>query len=521
MKKRKRTAAALLLAALTVAFTGCTGGGDLSIDIDRTISDQKLDYTLFANEMAVRDKPNRVVDKWEEMFNVDFHFEGSGADWMETLSLRINADDMPDMFFFVPNDTNYMSAYSNFVDKQLIIPISDLATPEDTPNLYTLINSKEFEDLKINGKMYFVPSFTSDFNNCIYVRQDWLDNLNMKAPETIGEFEAMLKAFTEDDPDGNGRNDTYGMSASKVFEWLSYFRISFGCQPGWSKDENGQWQLDAFTDNYRDFLIWLRGLYEKGYIKNEFYLYDETDALNDFYNGKCGVMLYNGARATGGVAYNMRRLNKDAVLSILPMPDGVAQGGYTTNGNWWGCWSIAYSAKEPMRLAKFLDYMLSEEGMKERLYGLEGIHYTEDANGSIVLNFEERLKEGSFFGATDDGMPRDYFAIGSYFGAPYRMENGTPVNDTDSCIYSEPELAELSIRYANENLIRFFPRDTMMLGVEYAKTYSKVADRIYTYSIRIVSGTVGVDEGLKSMKAAADSDGYAKLQQIIRDTYPD
>ncbi len=521
MKLCRRIASVLLLAAMLLGISGCAGGGDLTIDIDRTITDKKLEYNLFANEMAVRDEDNRVTAKWEEQFNVEFHMEGTGADWMETLSLRINSDDMPDMFFFVPNDTNYMSAYTNFVEKKLIIPLSDLATEEDTPNLYAYINSPEFEELRIDGKMYFMPSFTADFSNTIYVRQDWLDNLNMEAPETIDEFEEMLRAFTEDDPDGNGKNDTYGMAASKVFEWLAYFRISFGVTPGWSKDADGQWQYEAFTEEYKAFLVWMRNLYEKGYIKNEFYLYDDSDALNDFYNGKCGIMLYNGARATGGVTYNMRRLNKEAVVDVLPMPNGTAQGGYTTNGNWWGCWSIAYSAEEPMRLAKILDYMLSEEGMKERLYGLEGIHYTEDAEGNILPDFEERLVESSFFGATDDGMPRDYFAIGSYFGAPFKMENGIPVNDTDPCIYAEPELAMKTIEYGTQNLIRYFPQETFHLGEDYAKTYSKVADRVYTYSIRIVAGNIGLEEGLAEMKKAAESDGYAKLQEILKGAYSD
>lgn len=522
MKKFRRIAAAVLLVALVFGVSGCGGHtGDLSIDIDRTITDQKLEYTLFANEMAVRNEENSVVNKWEEMFNADFVLEGSGADWMETLSLRINSDDMPDMFFFVPNDTNYMTAYTNFVEKQLIIPLSDLATEEDTPYLYEYINSPEFDDLRINGKMYFMPSFTDDFSNTIYVRQDWLDNLGMDAPQTIAEFEEMLRAFTEDDPDGNGRNDTFGMTASKVFEWLAYFRISFGVTPGWSRDDNGEWQHEGFTEEYKAFLLWMKKLYDKGYIKNEFYLYEDSDSLNDFYNGKCGVLLYNGGRATGGVVYNMRRLNKDAVINVLPMPDGTAEGGYTTNGNWWGCWSIAYSAEEPMRLAKFLDYMLSEDGMRERLYGLEDTHWSEAEDGSIELNFEARLEEGSFFGATDDGMPRDYFAVGAYFGAPMKIVDGMPVNNTDDCIYSEPELAMKTIRYGTENLIRYFPQETLHLGESYAKTYSKIADRVYTYSIRIVAGNIGVEEGLAEMKAAAEADGYGKLQQILEEAYPD
>lgn len=44
------------------------------------------------------------------------------------------------------------------------------------------------------------------------IRQDWLDNLGLKAPATLDEFEAVIRAFTEDDPDGNGKKDTYGFT---------------------------------------------------------------------------------------------------------------------------------------------------------------------------------------------------------------------------------------------------------------------------------------------------------------------
>ena len=97
MKIFRRIAAAFLLVALMIGVSGCAGGGDLSIHIDRTITDKKLQYSFFANDMAAHNDDNRIMAKWEEMFNADITLEGSGADWMETLSLRINSNDLPDI----------------------------------------------------------------------------------------------------------------------------------------------------------------------------------------------------------------------------------------------------------------------------------------------------------------------------------------------------------------------------------------------------------------------------------------
>ena len=47
------------------------------------------------------------------------------------------------------------------------------------------------------------PAFQSE--------KDWLDKLGLEQPKTIDDFYNVPKAFKEQDPDGNGANDTYGM----------------------------------------------------------------------------------------------------------------------------------------------------------------------------------------------------------------------------------------------------------------------------------------------------------------------
>ncbi|MBO1722884.1 sugar ABC transporter substrate-binding protein, partial [Extibacter sp. GGCC_0201] len=46
------------------------------------------------------------------------------------------------------------------------------------------------------------------------IRQDWLDNLGLYMPTTAEELLDVMRAFTFDDPDGNGKDDTYGFTAA-------------------------------------------------------------------------------------------------------------------------------------------------------------------------------------------------------------------------------------------------------------------------------------------------------------------
>ncbi|NJM06866.1 extracellular solute-binding protein, partial [Candidatus Gracilibacteria bacterium] len=58
------------------------------------------------------------------------------------------------------------------------------------------------------AKAPFAPQFT------YWVRQDWLDALELVVPTTPDELLAVAEAFTSQDPDGNGKNDTYGITGA-------------------------------------------------------------------------------------------------------------------------------------------------------------------------------------------------------------------------------------------------------------------------------------------------------------------
>ena len=50
----------------------------------------------------------------------------------------------------------------------------------------------------------------------LLIRTDWLKKLNLSMPTTTEELMAVAKAFAEQDPDGNGKKDTYGMNMSTI-----------------------------------------------------------------------------------------------------------------------------------------------------------------------------------------------------------------------------------------------------------------------------------------------------------------
>jgi multiple sugar transport system substrate-binding protein len=80
-------------------------------------------------------------------------------------------------------------------------------------------------DLK--GQTYAVP-FSAQAN-VLLVRKDWLDKLGLQPPKTWDDLAKVAQAFTAQDPDGDGKKDTYGLAVpgSTSRGYTSWFWSSF------------------------------------------------------------------------------------------------------------------------------------------------------------------------------------------------------------------------------------------------------------------------------------------------------
>lgn len=116
-----------------------------------------------------------------------------------------------------------------------------------------------------DGKVYGIacsPTLTE--GQVMIIRQDWLDNLGLQAPTNMDEFEAVIKAFTEDDPDGNGKADTYGFaySGDGIYNtgWVADSAPLFSANSGkhfpgsWQEDENGNLEYGSINEGNKKTL---------------------------------------------------------------------------------------------------------------------------------------------------------------------------------------------------------------------------------------------------------------------------
>lgn len=183
-----------------------------------------------------------------------------------------------------------------------------------------------------DGKVYgmpIAPNLTE--GQVMLIRQDWLDKLNLKAPTTLDEFEKVIAAFTNDDPDGNGKQDTYGFDFSGKDSyntgWVSDSVMIFSAYtgkhlPGQWYSEDGKLTYGSVSEGTKDALAKLRDWYSKGYLNKELATQGAWDALADFTEGKAGIII--GRPWLYGSVKDVETNVQGAKISAYPTISGVS-----------------------------------------------------------------------------------------------------------------------------------------------------------------------------------------------------
>lgn len=198
--------------------------------------------------------------------------------------------------------------------------------PERLKEIYQQFPENYYPVTK-DGKIYGIaccPALTE--GQVMIIRQDWLDNLGLKAPTNMDEFEAVIKAFTEEDPDGNGQKDTYGFtySGSGIYNtgWVadpvSLFSANSGkFIPGaWREDESGNLVYGSIHEGNRKTLERMAQWHANGWIFQEAAATGAWDAMNQFTEGKAGIFI--GRPWAIDSVRDVTTVAPDAVITAYP-----------------------------------------------------------------------------------------------------------------------------------------------------------------------------------------------------------
>lgn len=170
----------------------------------------------------------------------------------------------------------YIEQYASDYLKELIASAGDAAVKAST----------------VEGVQYGLPYLDCDLETAqmLWLRQDWLDKLNLEAPKTLEDLKDVLRAFKEYAGSGSVglalSSDMFGNQFG-IKGWSN----AFGAYPQyWVEDSSGKLAYGSTTDEMKEALGALSKLHEEGLIDSEFFVNDNQKANEALVNGKCGAM---------------------------------------------------------------------------------------------------------------------------------------------------------------------------------------------------------------------------------------
>lgn len=141
-----------------------------------------------------------------------------------------------------------------------------------------------------DGNIWGIPRVTARSFNQTFVRQDWMDKLNLEAPTTFEELEKVLYAFKDADPYGNG--ETIVILTRNNMTYLEYHFLAGFTPYGyckWMDETDGLLKPHYLQEGYYDFLAKMHQWYEDGLFHPENPTWN-TDQLRQYFaSGRVGA----------------------------------------------------------------------------------------------------------------------------------------------------------------------------------------------------------------------------------------
>jgi multiple sugar transport system substrate-binding protein len=233
-----------------------------------------------------------------------------------------------------------------------------------------------------DGKVNAVPFSAQSF--ALFIRKDWREKLGLPVPKTWDELRALGKAFTEKDPDGNGKPDTYGfvVPGSTKRGYTAWYYSSFLWSAGgdFLTESNGKYRPAVDSDDSVAAIKWFQDSFcvDKSVVPGAVNL--ETVPAHPMFETGVGGIYFTGP-------YNMPRFDKNLgkdKYEVVALPAG--EGGKSVSLAEGENIYLMAGSKNQSGQEKFAEYAISVEG---QTFGMAG-----DTDGLIVrlpVNSEVKL----------------------------------------------------------------------------------------------------------------------------------
>jgi len=372
-----------------------------------------------------------------------------------------------------------------------------------------------------DGNIYmlnYVPD--GEAGRAYFIRTDWLEALGLETPANFEELEAVLYAFRNNDPNGNGLKDEIPYFNDKFEEMIRLANLWGARVYGFDSfkdrivlsDDNQMYH--AWTaPEFKEALIGMNKWYEDGIIDPEVFTRKQNTARQTLWaKDNVGGMTHEWIASTASYNYNeelLKAVPDFKVNAFLPVnKNGAAFEEHQRALVKPDGWAISSNCKNPEAAIRFMDWFFTEEGRRAINFGIEGETY-DMADGKPIFK-DEVLNEGGV---------QVYLQIN--YGAQY------PIGFAQDFAYEEqwtvPEGMEAYNMYIDEGIYTKPYTPVLNLTEAETETYDQYLTVLNEYQNERISafitGKEDIETGWGSYVEKCKELGCEELVRIYQDAY--
>lgn len=462
-----------------VADSICTPKGEFPI----VKEGEEVTLTVTVFNKNTDDFDNNVFTQYmEEKTGINLEFNVLNyADATEQLNLMMMSGDYTDVILGIHMSREEQSVYAQ---DGMLIPLNDLYYEygDDLKKAIELYGEEEelikyfaLEDGQMYGVSNFVESYHTKATNKMWIYEPWLEALDLEVPQTTDEFYEVLKAFKEQDPNGNGIADEVPLAAAskgwntQIDKFLMNafeFNYTQGNDNMYLDADNNYKVTAAMnTKGWKEGLEYIHRLYDEGLMVPES-LTQDNKQLKLLGENEISML---GAAPGGTVAEFTQAYGESGrwleyvSVPILESPEGRRKNfSRQTKFDQYRAY-ITDKCENPDVAYRFIDLLLNEDVNKMGTFGIEGVDWSMAEEGELGLNGEQgvikinqRPDRVSSWSQCMPELQTSSLRIGRVYEKPHlehvlyeaTKDNYIPFAATDEMlpkdlIYSEDESTEL------------------------------------------------------------------------------
>lgn len=344
--------------------------------------------------MEVSDLPSIQEIEAKTGIHVEWETYNSGESWNERKNLVLAGGDLPDMFFGVtlkaPDVVNNKDLFTD------LTPLLDQAPNvqkmfEEEPGMKNMVTMEDGAVMFLPSRMPLRPKTLTN----VFINQDWLDTLKLSMPTTTEEFTAVLEAFRDQDPNGNGIQDEIPMSGdggydnSALTALLGAFGVTFNefsSQNELLMIKDGALHFVPTMEEYKECVSYLHELFEKGLIDSEAF----TQDWNQFY-AKCASTdpQLVGVASAWTISSGVGTENMDSYVTMPPLKGPHGDQKWSSNplalSTLQCSWALTKSCENKEAAMKYINEFYDPETGVQFYFGSYGVSLEKQDDGTVKV----------------------------------------------------------------------------------------------------------------------------------------